>query len=306
MSPGPTRAGNGLRGILNVNKPSGITSYDVIRRVQGLLRPRRPALGHAGTLDPLASGVLLLLVGPATRVSRFLLESPKEYEAEVLFGRATDTDDITGATVAEAPVPELDPERFAALLADFTGIITQVPPRYSALKQDGVPAYKFARAGRPVTPKPRTVTVHRLELLDWSSPRARLRACVSSGTYIRALARDIGAAADSAATLSALVRTKSGAFSLAGACPLDALDADSVIRRLVPIEDSLPGLPRLEVGADEAARLLAGRTVARRRMSVTGHALARARDGSFLALVAAGPEGIRPVRLIWTANGSGR
>jgi tRNA pseudouridine55 synthase len=297
---GPAPAACRLRGILNVNKPSGISSYDVIRRVKSLLAPGRPALGHAGTLDPLASGVLLVLVGPATRVSRFLLESPKEYEAELLFGRRTDTDDITGATVAEAPVPSLTPDALAGLLRQFTGIIEQVPPRYSALKQDGVPAYRLARAGRPVEPKPRTVTVHRLELLDWQPPRARIRAGVSSGTYIRSLARDIGAAAGSAGTLAALVRTRSGAFTLASACALDELDAGNIARRLVPVEESLPGLPRLEVSPREAGELLAGRTVLRRDVPTACHALARTADAGFLALVATGDDGIRPVRLLFT------
>lgn len=302
VRPGPAPAGSRLRGILNVNKPTGITSYDVIRRVKALLRPARPALGHAGTLDPLASGILLLLVGPATRVSRFLLESPKEYEAELLFGRRTDTDDTTGATLAEAPVPGLDAAALTGLLGQFTGLIKQVPPCYSALKQDGVPAYRLAREGRPVQPQPRSVTVHRLELLDWQPPRARIRACVSAGTYIRALARDIGAAADSAATLAALVRTRSSGFTLETACPLAELDADTITRRLVPVEDALPGLPRIEVSPQEAAELLAGRTVSRRRPAASGHALARAADGSFLALVSADGNAIRPVRLIFVEN----
>ncbi|MFO7675981.1 MAG: tRNA pseudouridine(55) synthase TruB [bacterium] len=300
MSPSPsTPVAEQLRGILNVNKPSGISSFDVIRRVKSLLRPGRPALGHAGTLDPIASGILLVLVGPATRVSRFLLESPKEYEAELLFGQRTDTDDITGKVVEEQPVPSFDATGLTAVLRQFTGIIEQVPPEYSALKQNGVRAYQLARAGKPVKPKPRSVTVHRLGLLDWCPPRARIRALVSSGTYIRSLCRDIGRAAASAATLAALVRTKSGGFTLEGASPLDTLDARTIARRLVPVEEALPGLPRLEVTAREAGELLAGRPVHRNRVPNARHALARTADGSFLALVATGEASIRPVRLVF-------
>lgn len=288
-----------LRGVLNVNKPGGISSYDVIRRVKPLLDPGRPAIGHAGTLDPLADGVLLLLLGPATRVSRFLLGSDKEYVAELLFGAATDTDDITGSELRRAPVPSLDRAALIQLLGRFAGAIEQIPPRYSALKQNGVPLYRRARRGEEVHPRTRTVTVHELELLDWQPPRARLRALVSAGTYIRALARDIGEAADSAATLAALTRTRSGSFTLDRAVSLDRLDSANLPGLLVPIEDALADLPRFPVSPDQARDLRQGRPIPQPDVPEAEFALAATPDRSFLAIVTSRDGLLRPVRNLY-------
>jgi len=288
-----------MRGILNLAKPSGASSYDVIRRVKRVLGPEPPALGHAGTLDPLASGVLLVLVGAATRVSRFLMESDKEYEAEVEFGARTDTDDATGAVVAESAVPELDRAGLERLLARFTGTIEQVPPAFSALKQNGVPLYRLARRGIRVQARPRTVTVHRLELIDWHPPRARLRAQVSAGTYIRSLARDIGRAAGSEANLAGLVRTRSGAFRLVDAVEPAILTPGLIARSLVPVADALPGLPRILLPGTDAGRLARGQRIELDGAPDSGFALAITDDRRFLAVVRADHRTIRPVRIVY-------
>jgi len=162
------------RGVLCIDKPSGISSYDVIRRLKPLL-PRKTPIGHAGTLDPLASGVLLVLVGDATKVSRFLLDESKEYEAAVLFGIRTDSDDVTGKAVEQAAVPAVGTEGIRAALERFSGEIEQIPPSYSALKQDGRPQYELARQGIEVESRPRRVTIHKLELLSWQPPKLELR-----------------------------------------------------------------------------------------------------------------------------------
>lgn len=295
-----------MHGILNLHKPSGITSYDCIRRLKKTIgkagRTEPMPIGHAGTLDPMASGVLLILVGAATRLSRFLLGTDKEYEAEVLFGIGTDTDDVTGRTTAEGPIPQADPEELRKLLFGFVGIQSQVPPVFSALKQQGRPAYRLARQGEQLEMKARQVTVRKIELLGWTPPRARLRALVSSGTYIRALARDIGRAAGTVATLSGLVRTRSGIFTLSNALPLDRADADSITACLVPIPDALPNLPKLEVSAEQALRLRQGRIV-----EAAGHvhvadaeyALASTSDRRFLGLVKTQGNKLKTLRVIY-------
>jgi tRNA pseudouridine55 synthase len=250
-----------LRGVLNIAKPTGITSYDVIRRLKAVLRPAPRAIGHAGTLDPMASGVLLVLLGEATKVSSLLLGRPKTYAATVVFGRATDTDDATGRTVRESAVPAVDRAGLDAALDRFRGTFEQVPPAFSAIKQDGRPLYERARRGEAVTVKPRTVTVYELALTDWTAPRAELNLTVSAGTYIRSIARDIGESLGSAATLERLERTRIGKFALDAAVALEDLTDESARRALIPVEDALDWLPRVEVDPDAARDLALGRRI---------------------------------------------
>jgi len=291
-----------VRGVLNVNKPSGISSYDVIRRIKPILQSPIP-IGHAGTLDPLASGVLLVLLGEATKVSRFLLDLPKEYVAGVLFGRQTDTDDISGETLAEHSVSGLTPESVRAALGRFTGEIEQVPPAFSALKQDGQPLYRLARKGLEVRPKPRNVRVYQLELLDWQPPRATVRCLVSAGTYIRALARDLGTALSTVATLASLVRTKVGQFKIEDATVPAALDAVSLSERLTPIDAALIGMPRISVSAVQARCLHQGKVVdgfeGPALSGADGFALAQTEDHRFLAVVVSNGTEIRTERIIY-------
>ncbi len=292
-----------LRGVLVVDKPAGITSYDVIRRVRRELKSeysRVPPIGHAGTLDPMASGVLLILLNEATRLSRFLMAQTKEYDAEVTFGLGTDTDDITGQAVSRCSVPEVTQEQMRAALAGFVGTIEQVPPRYSALKQNGQTMYKLARQGRPIQPRTRRVTVHALELLGWEPPIARLRCVVSSGTYIRALARDLGTALGSAATLSQLVRTRVGRFGLELALPLDEISPAIISERLVPVERAVAELCLLTVDENSGAALRAGRPVlCEKPNAADGSALVRTASGKALYLVRVAGGWLHPERLVY-------
>jgi tRNA pseudouridine55 synthase len=286
-----------MRGVLNVNKPAGISSYGVIRRATRLLTQRH-RIGHGGTLDPIASGVLLLLFNEATRISRYLLGSDKEYLAELLFGVRTDTDDVTGRTIEQRDMSGLDRSAVAGLLAGFTGEIEQVPPRFSALKQNGTPLYRLARSGVAVEPRPRRVTIHTLELLEWRPPRAEVRASVSSGTYVRALARDIGEAAGTGATLSGLVRTRSGMFELSAATDLDLITESNLEGLLVPVDMATP-LPRVVVPEETARRLLNGQEVGCTEDCQPGTLLASSGPGRYLAVVVCRDGILKQQRLVY-------
>jgi tRNA pseudouridine55 synthase len=291
-----------MRGVLNVNKPSGISSYDVIRRIKPLLHSST-SIGHAGTLDPLASGVLLVLLGEATKVSRFLLNLPKEYLAGVLFGRQTDTDDITGRTLTERPVTDLTEESVRSALDRFVGETEQIPPAFSALKQDGQPLYRLARRGEEVHPKSRKVMVYELELLDWQTPMATIRCRVSAGTYVRALARDLGTSLGTVATLASLVRTKVGQFKIEGAAAPEAIAAGSLTERLVSIDAALGGMPRVTVSPVQAQSLRQGKMVdgveCPTAPQADGFALAHTDDRSFLAIVVSNGNRVRTQRIIY-------
>ena len=291
-----------MRGVLNANKPSGISSYDVIRRIKSILQPPVP-IGHAGTLDPIASGVLLVLLGEATKISRFLLNLPKEYVAGVLFGRQTDTDDVTGKMVSDRPTSGLTAELVRTGLARFTGEIEQTPPAFSALKQDGQPLYRLARRGQEVRPKSRKVMVYEVELLDWQPPIAIVRCRVSAGTYVRALARDLGASLGTVATLASLVRTKVGQFTIENSTAPDALDAASLTERLVPIDAALAGVPRVNVSPVQAQDLYQGKVVSGfagpTSSGVDGFALAQTEDHRFLAIVVSNGTKLRTERIIY-------
>jgi len=246
--------------------------------------------------------VLLVLLGEATKVSRFLLNLPKEYVAGVLFGKETDTDDVTGKVLREQPVTGLTAQLVQTRLERFVGEVTQVPPAFSALKQDGQPLYRLARRGQEVRPKSRTVMIHELELLDWQPPSATIRCRVSAGTYVRALARDLGKALGIGATLKTLVRTKVGQFAIEDATPPDALDATSLPDRLIPIDTALAWMPHVTVSPAQAQQLLQGKSVdgfAGPAVSrVDGFALARTDDHRFLAIVVSKENSLRTERII--------
>lgn len=305
-----------MRGIVNINKPPGISSYDVIRQIKPVLKPKR--IGHAGTLDPLGTGVLLILVNEATKVSPFLSTLPKEYEAEIRFGIQTDTDDINGRTIATALVPQIDQKEAEAIVVrKFTGKIEQTPPRFSALKKAGTPLYKLARQGIEFTPQTRTITIYKLNLIKWQPPFARLRCLVSSGTYIRSLARDIGFALNSRATLTSLVRKRIGIFNLRNAITLEPhrLPNIDLKSQLIPIERALPQIPRVLVTPEQKQMLLYGRTVSIQvAPNVNPEAMnnehsgdskwrkiafAFTDDNHFLALIKISDDKARPVRLIY-------
>ncbi len=209
-----------MDGILNIDKAAGMTSHDVVAKVRRLVRQKQ--VGHAGTLDPAATGVLPICLGKATRVAEYLSESGKAYRATIRFGCETDTYDADGRITREAPVTVGEADIRAAL-PDFLGTQLQVPPRFSALKQGGEPLYKRARAGQEVTVPPRLVTIHALELISYHLPDLVLDIDCGKGTYIRSLAFDLGRKLGPGAHLAALVRTRSGPFSLDQSIRLDDL-----------------------------------------------------------------------------------
>ncbi|MCL2807909.1 MAG: tRNA pseudouridine(55) synthase TruB [Coriobacteriia bacterium] len=213
----------GLAGILALDKPLGITSHDVVNTVRRITNERR--VGHAGTLDPLASGLLIVCVGPATRLSDYLMAGVKAYEARISFGKETTTDDKEGTTLYEAELPtELKNELFAKrTLASLVGKLEQIPPAYSAIKKEGVTAYKAARAGKELILEPRTVELFEATVLAVEKDYWELRLVVSKGFYVRSFARDLGRSLQSAAHLGALRRTASGNISIEQAVPLPAL-----------------------------------------------------------------------------------
>lgn len=222
-----SRGATDLSGVLAVDKPRNMTSHDVVAALRTVSGERR--IGHTGTLDPMATGLLLVLVGPATRLERYLSGCEKSYEATIAFGETTDTLDADGSVVATAPVPGevFDPAYARGLLARFLGPQHQVPPAYSAIKTDGVAAYKRARSGRAPALAPRPVTVHQADLVRTDSAARTWDVVfrVSAGTYVRALARDIGEAAGTVAHLAALRRTRVGAADLASAVTLESVRA---------------------------------------------------------------------------------
>ena len=237
-------------GILPVDKPEGPTSHDVVGRARRALRLRR--IGHTGTLDPFASGLLLLCLGPATRLAEYLTALPKSYTAVLRLGQATDTDDSTGQVISESDAwSSLDEPSLRAALAAQTGEIDQLPPVYSAKKVDGERAYAAARRGDEVKRTPVRVTVHGIELLRFDPPFAEFTVDCSSGTYIRSIARDVGDALGVGAHLTALRRTRVGRFGVDGALTIEALeDGAAVSAALISPAEALAHRPAATV--DEA------------------------------------------------------
>ena len=299
-------------GILNLNKPRGLTSHDVVDRVRALTGIRR--VGHAGTLDPLATGVLVVCVGRATRVAEYLMAGKKVYRARVRLGITTDTYDAEGQVVAEEAC-DVNRDQVKAALVQFRGAITQTPPVYSAIKHKGTPLHRLARRGVEVEQilqsKARQVEIFRLELTTWEPPDCTLEIACSSGTYVRSLAHDLGKALGCGAHLTGLTRLASGKFRLEDAVTLEELAQAAAEDRwpdlLHPIDTAVLHFPALHLDADAARRVCSGQAV---KACLQGHRQAResecveaggegevprlARaygpDGTFLALVAYVPE----------------
>ena len=208
-------------GVLVIDKPAGMTSHDVVARVRRLTGERR--VGHAGTLDPMATGVLPVCVGQATRLVEYLSAADKSYLAEIVLGVHTDTDDLEGAILGTAPPPALSAAEVRRVLTGFEGEQVQTPPAYAAIKVGGRKLYDLARAGQAVAVPPRSVTIYRLALLAWQPPAMTLLVDCSKGTYIRALARDIGARLGCGGYLQALRRVRTGPFCLDDAWTLEEL-----------------------------------------------------------------------------------
>lgn len=245
-----------MHGVLVVDKPKGITSFDVVREVRRALGVKK--VGHTGTLDPMATGVLPVCIGDGTKVAQFITEATKAYDATVKLGATTDTLDAEGKTLETRPVPHLTRELLEAALERFRGPIQQVPPMYSAIKVGGKRLYELARAGEEVERQPRAVTVFELVLRDFSADEVKLSVRCSKGFFVRTLAADLGEALGCGAHLCALRRTQSGPFVLAQAIPLSEVTKTS---QLVGLNDSLKDLPSLQVTDAEAARVRHGGVV---------------------------------------------
>ncbi|NOK04836.1 MULTISPECIES: tRNA pseudouridine(55) synthase TruB [Myxococcus] len=249
-----------MDGVLVIDKPTGPTSFDVVRQVRSLLRLKK--VGHTGTLDPLATGVLPLCLGEATKVAGFITEGDKAYDATVRLGSETDTLDAEGQVTAQAPVPALTPALIESALARFRGTFDQVPPMYSAVKVGGKRLYELARAGEEVERAARQVTVYELVLRDFSAERLQLSVRCSKGFFVRTLAQDVGRALGCGAHLEALRRTASGPFTLAQALPLadvpELLKEGALASRLMTMSHALVELPEVRVGAADAKRVSHG------------------------------------------------
>jgi tRNA pseudouridine55 synthase len=244
---------------LLLDKPVGLSSNAALGRAKRLLGIRKA--GHTGTLDPMASGLLVLCFGEATKVAGFLLDGDKTYLAEVRLGISTETDDAEGEMVERRPVPELSDEDLERVLAGFRGAIEQVPPMYSALKRDGQRLYQLARRGEVVDRPPRAVTIHELILLARDGEHLSLRVRCSKGTYIRSLARDLGEELGCGAHMSALRRTRSDPFDLDDAielAALEALESEAARGRLLPPDTALQHLPAVQLESEDTERLLMG------------------------------------------------
>ncbi|MFO7692030.1 MAG: tRNA pseudouridine(55) synthase TruB [Vicinamibacterales bacterium] len=258
----PGDAGADLRGgVLVVDKPPGPTSHDIVAVVRRRFRGAK--VGHTGTLDPFATGVLPLVIGRATRLAQHLTGADKEYDAFIRLGRATDTHDATGTVVFEAPeglpLPGIDV--VAAVLDTYRGTWMQTPPIYSAKRAGGVRAYEQARRGKPVELAPVEVTVSELELLSLTGSLVRVRLVSSAGFYVRALAHDLGVKLGTGATLDGLRRLRSGPFGLAGAVTLDVLALSDPGARLLPLESLLPDWPAVGLTREGVEWVSHGREV---------------------------------------------
>jgi tRNA pseudouridine55 synthase len=250
-----------LKGLLNVNKPTGTTSRDAVNIVQRLVRPAK--VGHAGTLDPLATGVLVVCIGSATRLIEYVQRMPKTYIGTFLLGRESDTEDVEGQVVELADPPRPTFEQITAATGKLTGEILQRPPAYSALKVAGRRAYELARKGKPVDLQPRPITVHRLEVKAYEYPELTLEIQCGSGTYVRSLGRDLAESLGTAAVMSALTRTAIGSFPLDDAIEPTSLTMESLPRQLLPLSRAVECLPRVSLTPQEIARLSHGLTIAK-------------------------------------------
>ena len=232
-----------LEGVLLVDKPADHTSHDVVARLRGKLKMKR--IGHAGTLDPMATGLLIILVGKATRISQYLISLDKEYEGTIELGKVTDTQDADGETMETRPVPALAEADIRTAMKTFLGDQYQIPPMYSAIKIDGVPLYKSARKGEEIEREPRFIRVMDWQLTGLALPRFDFRMRVTKGTYVRTLAHDLGQKLGCGAHLAALRRTATDKFNVSQALTLDQIQAmtlPEIEKRLIAPRDAVPSI----------------------------------------------------------------
>jgi tRNA pseudouridine55 synthase len=296
-----------MLGFINLNKPAGITSHgaaDKIKKLTGIHR-----VGHAGTLDPFATGVLVIALGKATKLVEFLRCDNKEYEAVICLGATSDTYDGTGQiTETPPPVPIPSGAQINSLLQQFTGEITQQPPKYSAIKVKGTPAYKLARRGQEVELAPRQVTIHTIKLIEYRSPLITIRVSCSAGTYIRSLAYDIGRRLKTGAYLAALHRTRAGNFAAKDSVDLAALTKDNWKEYLLPAVYSIPEMTKHQVTAAEADRVKRGLKVKVSAPLPTGNVAILSPKDELLAIGQYEPATgqLKPTKVIVEAEGNSK
>ena len=301
---GRRQRGRPVSGILLLDKPRGMTSNEALQRVKRLYRAQKA--GHTGSLDPLATGLLPICLGEATKVSGFLLSADKEYRAVCRLGVRTSSGDADGEVLETRPVPPLDPARVEAVLARFRGEIRQVPPMHSAIKRGGVPLYKLAHAGQEVPREARTVTIHRLELESLRENELVLHVRCSKGTYIRTLAEDIGEALGCGAHIVALERIGVGPFDARDMVPLARLEAlaaeegvAALDRLLLPVDAALRGWPRVDLTETAAYYLRKGQPVFVPGVGVSGWVRLYGPEGAFLGMGTVLDDGrVAPKRLV--------
>ncbi len=257
-----------MQGLLLLNKPKGITSFSAVSAVKRVAHEKR--VGHTGTLDPMATGVLPVFLGRATALSSLMLDADKKYIAEIQLGITTDTCDITGEVLEECEV-KVNQNDVENILERFRGKISQIPPMYSALKKDGVRLYDLARQGKTVDIEPREIEVHELSILNPLDENNRFSVLchVSKGTYIRSLARDIGEALGCGATLTALQRTETAGFDISRCIALDKINEESIGGYLLNEETAVKHLRALSVTKNQAVRFCNGGQLAFERLNVT-------------------------------------
>lgn len=255
---------NTISGVLIVDKPIGMTSHQVVQEIRKGTRIKRA--GHTGTLDPRASGVLVILVGPAVRLSQYISAEDKRYQATIKFGEKTDTYDGEGKITGTSDV-DVTYEQLSTALKNFVGEIEQVPPPYSAVKVKGKHAYDLARKGEEVHLEPRLINVYSLDLLEWTTPEAVVDVHCSSGTYVRSLAYDLGELLGCGANLTGLRRTKSGRFTLREAIPLrklqEAFETNSWYQYLIPAADALSDWDSITLSNEEVESVKHGLRIPR-------------------------------------------
>ncbi len=298
------KPGRDVSGILLLDKPAGVTSNAALQQVKRLYRARKA--GHTGSLDPLATGMLPICLGSATRISAFLLDADKEYLVRVKLGEVTTTADAEGEVIERHDPSAVTREAVEAVLPRFRGRIEQLPPMYSAVKHKGERLYKLAREGVEVERRPRTITIHALELLEFDNPEFEIRVHCSKGTYVRTLAEDIGRALGVGAHVAGLRRTRVGPYEESGMIPMERLETvasegglEALDRLLLPIDTGLAQWPEVRLGPDTAFYLRQGQPVLVPRAPTEGWVRIYDRDGGFIGVGEIDDDGrVAPRRLL--------
>ena len=286
-------------GILPVEKGPGVTSFQVVAQLRRVLRV--PKIGHGGTLDPEATGVLPILIGEATKLTPYLTELDKEYLAIVRLGVTTETQDLTGTVLETRAVPDIEPSTIEATLRRFVGVISQVPPMYSALRHGGRRLHELAREGITVEREARQIVVHAITLEGMTLPELTIRVQCGKGTYVRTLAADIGDALGCGAALASLVRTRVGPYVLAHAVSWEELQAvrgsEMLWTRVLPCDSALSALPAVSLDPTSAVKFVHGQTVPA-ASGAEGHCRVYSTDGALLGVGSARANTVKPERLL--------